>query len=61
MEQFRNIGIIGRLGSAQVLDTIRRLKTFLIERHLQGDPGRTPPASGQRRREHDPRNNQPCG
>lgn len=26
MEQFRNIGIIGRLGSSQVLDTIRRLK-----------------------------------
>ncbi|MEO4048192.1 NAD(+) kinase [Pseudomonas sp. CAU 1711] len=34
MEQFRNIGIIGRLGSAQVLDTIRRLKNFLTERHL---------------------------
>ena len=34
MEQFRNIGIIGRLGSSQVLDTIRRLKKFLIERHL---------------------------
>ena len=34
MEQFRNIGIIGRLGSAQVLDTIRRLKKFLIESHL---------------------------
>lgn len=34
MEQFRNIGIIGRLGSSQVLDTIRRLKRFLIERHL---------------------------
>lgn len=34
MEQFRNIGIIGRLGSAQVLDTIRRLKKFLLERHL---------------------------
>ena len=26
MEQFRNIGIIGRLGSSQVLDTVRRLK-----------------------------------
>lgn len=26
MEQFRNIGIIGRLGSTQVLDTVRRLK-----------------------------------
>ncbi|WP_394558980.1 NAD(+) kinase [Aquipseudomonas alcaligenes] len=34
MEQFRNIGVIGRLGSAQVLDTIRRLKNFLLERHL---------------------------
>lgn len=34
MEQFRNIGIIGRLGSSQVLDTIRRLKKFLLDRHL---------------------------
>ena len=34
MEQFRNIGIIGRMGSSHVLDTIRRLKRFLIERHL---------------------------
>ncbi len=34
MEQFRNIGIIGRLGSTQVLDTIRRLKRFLGDRHL---------------------------
>lgn len=34
MEQFRNIGIIGRMGSSQVLDTIRRLKRYLIERHL---------------------------
>ncbi|WP_437881394.1 NAD(+) kinase [Pseudomonas sp. LRF_L74] len=34
MEQFRNIGIIGRLGSAHVLDTIRRLKNFLLERQL---------------------------
>lgn len=34
MEQFRNIGIIGRLGSVQVLDTIRRLKHFLMERNL---------------------------
>ena len=33
MEQFRNIGIIGRL-AAPVLDTIRRLKRFLVERHL---------------------------
>lgn len=34
MEQFRNIGIIGRMGSSQVLDTIRRLKRFLTERQL---------------------------
>ena len=34
MDQFRNIGIIGRLGSSQVLDTIRRLKRFLAERQL---------------------------
>lgn len=34
MEQFRNIGIIGRLGSPQVLDTVRRLKTFLLERDI---------------------------
>jgi len=34
MEQFRNIGIIGRLGSVQVLDTIRRLKKFLMDRNL---------------------------
>src|SRR3989338_1365083 len=34
MAQFRNIGIIGRLGSTQVLDTIRRLKKFLLARHL---------------------------
>ena len=32
MDSFRNIGIIGRLGSTQVLDTIRRLKTFLLQR-----------------------------
>lgn len=34
MEQFRNIGIIGRMGSIRVLDTIRRLKSYLIGRHL---------------------------
>ena len=34
MEQFRNIGIIGRMGSARVLETIRRLKRYLIDRHL---------------------------
>ena len=34
MEQVRNIGIIGRMGSARVLETIRRLKRYLIGRHL---------------------------
>jgi len=34
MEHFRNVGIIGRLGSTQVLETIRRLKRFLQSRNL---------------------------
>ncbi len=34
-DQFRNIGLIGRLGSTQVIDTLRRLKKFLGERGLQ--------------------------
>lgn len=34
MEQFRNIGIIGRLGSPHALDTVRRLKRFLLDRQL---------------------------
>ena len=34
MEQFRNIGIIGRTGSVRVLETVRRLKRYLIGRHL---------------------------
>ena len=29
MDSFRNIGLIGRMGSAQVVDTLRRLKKFL--------------------------------
>lgn len=33
--QFRNIGIVGRLGSTHVLETIRRLIRFLSSRHLQ--------------------------
>ncbi len=35
MDQFRNIGIIGRLGSARVLETVRRLIRFLLARNLQ--------------------------
>ncbi len=31
MEQFRNIGVVGRMGSPQVVETIRRLKAFLYE------------------------------
>jgi NAD+ kinase len=34
MEQFHNIGIIGRLGSPHALDTVRRLKRFLLARQL---------------------------
>lgn len=34
MEDYRNVGIIGRLGSTRVLETVRRLKRFLIDRHL---------------------------
>ncbi len=30
MEHFRNIGLIGRMGSVQVVDTLRRLKKYLI-------------------------------
>jgi NAD+ kinase len=30
MDQFRNIGLIGRMGSVQVVDTLRRLKKFLV-------------------------------
>lgn len=30
MEHFRNIGLIGRLGSGRVVDTLRRLKRFLL-------------------------------
>lgn len=29
MEQFRNIGLLGRMGSVQVVETLRRLKAFL--------------------------------
>jgi NAD+ kinase len=34
MDQFRNIGIIGRLGSPHALETVRRLKRFLLDRKL---------------------------
>ena len=31
MDQFRNIGLIGRLGSGRVVDTLKRLKRFLLD------------------------------
>ena len=31
MEEFRNIGIIGRLNSKKVIETIKRLKAYLME------------------------------
>ena len=34
MAEFTNIGIVGRLGSARALDTIRRLKTWLQQEAL---------------------------
>ncbi|OQX39431.1 MAG: NAD kinase [Oceanospirillales bacterium LUC14_002_19_P2] len=34
MEQFKNIGIIGRLGSVQVVEALKRLKQFLLSRQL---------------------------
>ncbi len=34
MEQFKHIGVIGRTGSAQVVDTLKRLKAFLHSRGL---------------------------
>ena len=35
MEQFKHIGVIGRLGSAQVVETLKRLRTYLLDRGLQ--------------------------
>ena len=34
MEQFKNIGLIGRLGSTKVVDTMKRLIRYLQERNL---------------------------
>ncbi|AZZ91491.1 MULTISPECIES: NAD(+) kinase [unclassified Hahella] len=30
MEQFRNIGLLGRMGSVQVVETLKRLKNYLV-------------------------------
>src|SRR5690554_7658699 len=35
MEQFRNIGLIGRIGSVQVVETLKRLKNFLLNEGYQ--------------------------
>ena len=34
MEQFKLIGVIGRTGNVEVVETLERLKTFLLSRHL---------------------------
>ena len=34
MEQFKHIGVIGRQGSVQVVETLKRLKRFLLSREL---------------------------
>ena len=34
MEQFNHIGLIGRKGSVSVIDTLKRLKRFLLSRNL---------------------------
>lgn len=35
MDQFRNIGVIGRMGSVKVVETLRRLKTYLLNENYQ--------------------------
>ncbi|MTI15382.1 NAD(+) kinase [Sansalvadorimonas verongulae] len=35
MEQFKHIGVIGRQGNVQVVDTLKRLKSYLLSRELQ--------------------------
>ncbi|PAV26506.1 NAD+ kinase [Tamilnaduibacter salinus] len=35
MEQFRNIGVIGRMGSVQVVETLRQLKAYLLDENYQ--------------------------
>lgn len=32
MDDFKNIGLIGRLGSTHVIDTLKRLKSFLLDK-----------------------------
>ena len=31
MESFRNIGVLGMMGSVKVVETMRRLKSYLVE------------------------------
>ena len=35
MEQFRNIGVIGRMGSVKVVETLRQLKQYLVANNYQ--------------------------
>ncbi len=33
MDQFRNIGVIGRMGSVKVVESLRQLKQYLVANH----------------------------
>lgn len=35
MDQFRNIGVIGRMGSVKVVESLRQLKTYLLNENYQ--------------------------
>lgn len=35
MDQFRNIGVIGRMGSVKVVETLRQLKSYLLNENYQ--------------------------
>ena len=35
MDQFRNIGVIGRMGSVKVVETLRQLRTYLLNENYQ--------------------------
>ena len=33
MDQFRNIGVIGRMGSVKVVESLRQVKQYLVAHH----------------------------
>ena len=35
MDHFRNIGVIGRMGSVKVVETLRQLKQYLLSQNYQ--------------------------